>query len=98
MRTELWFKPTRMQQVMEQRQHPQEHWDRNQRPHEEHDEGERDFLRRGNRLIARGDKRYAHQKAIEPVWLRFLSLLFILEGIEANLLVEQQGHETLHVR
>ncbi len=65
MRAELWFKPTRMQDVMEEWQHPQEHWDRNQGTYEEHDEGDRDFLRRGDRLIARGDERYAHKEAIE---------------------------------
>ena len=49
-------------------------------------------------LYREGYKRHAHKEAIERAWLRFLSLLFILQGIEANLLVEQQSHETLHVR
>lgn len=98
MRAELWFKPPRVQRVMEERQHPQEHRDRNHRPHDEHDEGDRDFLCRGNRLIPQGYKRHAHQEAIEPVWPRLLRLLFVLSRIYANLLVEQQCHETLHVR
>src|SRR6266702_2597199 len=96
MRAELWFKPPRMQRGMQERQHPQEHRDRNQRTQEEYDEGDRDFLCRGNRLIPRGEKRYAQKEAIKRAWLRFLSLLFILQRIEANLLVEQQCHETFH--
>ena len=78
-----------MQRVMEERQHPQKHRDRNQRTHQEHDEGDRDFLCGGHLLIPRGYERQAHKEAVDHAWLGFLGLLFVLQRIEANLLVEQ---------
>ena len=88
----------RMQHGMKEWQYPQEHWNCNYRTHEEHDEGEHNFLCSGNWLIPRGYKWNAHKEAINWAWFRFLSLLFVFQRIEANLLVEQQCHETFHER